>query len=172
MEAQAALKDKTRRAGGTSGAPLRVPHHNCRYVEAAPCSTDLPADNPWHHSPLHLTLKINLDQRTAGLILPYPLIWASVQDKNKTMQLQDFHRVLSLWDLTLPFPLTTHMSCCSAAFQLSQVLSTASSQEKDAGSKEGIAEGRGSGGHAQGGLTCKGPSEDWILCSGISETGM
>lgn len=94
------------------------------------------------------------------------------QDKNKTMQLQDFHRVLSLWDLTLPFSLTTHMSCCFAALQLSRVLSIASSQEKDAGSKESIAEGGGRRGHAQGGLTCKGPSEDWILCSGISETGM
>lgn len=28
------------------------------------------------------------------------------------------------------------------------------------------------GGQAQGCLTCRGPSEDWILCSGISEAGM
>lgn len=39
-------------------------------------SVDLPADNPWHHLPLHATLKINLDQSRARLTLPCPLIWA------------------------------------------------------------------------------------------------
>lgn len=39
-------------------------------------SVDLPADNPWHHLPLHATLKINLDQSRARLTLSCPLIWA------------------------------------------------------------------------------------------------